>query len=286
MNTDEAIALFLKTRLSRQLTYNTLQGYEWALGKLRELYPDTLPVETYQIHDLFLHNSDYAPASLHGMWRKLRTFYIWLEEEGIGPNVMRRIPAPPLKDRLPRSFSHEEVQRLLSSAGSSRDYAILITLLDTGMRVGELASIRRHSFTPLGVMVSGKTGDRIIPVSVPILQLLKQQGHGDAVWKANNGKKGPMTSSGLQQVVRRTMIKAGFEIPKIGPHTLRHTFAVQYLMNGGDYSSLQTILGHRKVQTTMIYAAMSIDLVAQQHHRFSPMAEIPTSRKHLRSLSA
>ena len=83
-----------------------------------------------------------------------------------------------------------------------------------------------------------------------------------------------MTVSGLQQAVRKAMVRAGLRPPKLGPHMLRHTFARKYLVNGGDIPTLQAILGHSNLRSTMIYASMNIDLVAQQHSRFSPMANV------------
>ena len=79
---------------------------------------------------------------------------------------------------------------------------------------------------------------------------------------------------GLQQIVRRNMRNAGFKPPKIGPHTLRHTFGMQYILRGGDVFSLQRIMGHTRIETTMIYVNMSTELVAQQHRKFSPMPDI------------
>ena len=55
---------------------------------------------------------------------------------------------------------------------------------------------------------------------------------------------------------------------------MRHTFAVQYLLNGGDLSSLQRIMGHSRIEITMDYAAMTDTLVASQHEKFSPMANV------------
>ena len=68
------------------------------------------------------------------------------------------------------------------------------------------------------------------------------------------------------------MRRAGFKLPKIGPHTLRHTFSTQYMLNGGDVFSLHRIMGHSRIKTTMLYAEVSDRLVAEQHRKFSPMA--------------
>ena len=59
---------------------------------------------------------------------------------------------------------------------------------------------------------------------------------------------------------------------------MRHTFDMQYILKRVDVFSLQRIMGHRRLETTMIYANMSTELVAQQHRKFSPMSDMEPSR--------
>ena len=216
MRTEVAIERFLVSRRAQQATPNTISGYEWALGKMLEMFPDELPSSRTDMDEVLASHSDLALASLQGLWRKLRTFWIWAEGEGIAENVMARISAPPKKPKLPRIFTENEIARLLAATRDRRNYAMIALFLDTGMRVGEAASIRRISITTMGILISGKTGERIVPVSSPVLQLLRRQGKGDAVWVAHNGKKGPMTASGLQQAVRKAMVRGRIEASEAG----------------------------------------------------------------------
>ena len=66
---------------------------------------------------------------------------------------------------FPRTLSESETQRLLASIDDERGYAIVAVLLDTGIQVGELASITREALSPSRIKVSGKSGDRIVPIS-------------------------------------------------------------------------------------------------------------------------
>ena len=188
-------------------------------------------------------------------------------------NIMSDVSVPVMRRKLPRILSSPEITHLLRSTNGQREYAILAVLLDTGMRVGELASMTRDKVGPDGILVSGKTGDRIVPISQNVLELLEEQGDERGLWIGCQGK---LTGWGLQQIVRRIMRNAGFKPPKIGPHTLRHTFGVQYIINGGDVFSLQRIMGHQRLTTTMVYVDMSTELVARQHAKFSPMANVAT----------
>ena len=271
MNTVKAIDLFLESRRSKRLSKVTIDTYGWALGKMAEMFPAKLPENSSDIQRLFIANSDLSDSSLRTIWERLRIFWSWAENEGICPNVMEGVPAPVTRRKLPRILRRDEVHRLLGSVEVERDYAILATLLDTGMRIGELASMTRQSVGVEGVLVSGKTGDRMVPMSSDVMELVSRQGDERGLWV---GMRGQLTDWGLQQIVRRNMRNAGFLPPKIGPHTLRHTFGTQYIVKGGDVFSLQRIMGHRRLETTMIYVNMSTELVAQQHRKFSPMADI------------
>ena len=271
MNTQNAVNLFLESRRSKRLSRVTIDTYGWTLGKMAEMFPAELPQNSSDIQRLIIANSDLSASSLLTIWSRLRIFWSWAENEGICPNVMEGLSAPVMKHKLPRILRRDEVHRLLGSVEVERDYAILATLLDTGMRIGELASMTRETVSVEGVLVSGKSGDRMVPMSSDVMELVSRQGDERGLWV---GLKGQLTDWGLQQIVRRNMRNAGFEPPKIGPHTLRHTFGMQYILKGGDVFSLQRIMGHRRLETTMIYVNMSIELVAEQHRKFSPMADI------------
>ena len=80
--------------------------------------------------------------------------------------------------------------------------------------------------------------------------MLKGLGDGDHVW---TGLKGPLTFHGVKLAYRRLFDRAGIQGPKKGAHTLRHTFATMWLRYGGGLRQLQTIMGHKHIETTMIY---------------------------------
>ena len=272
MDTRDAARLFMESRRQRLLSQDTLSLYEWALDKLIQEFGRELPTTRAEIQVLFDNNADLSWASMRTIWDRLRIFWAWLNGQGLNVlNPMLDMPAPLKRRSIPRVLSDEEVQLLVGVTTNERDRAILITLLDTGMRVGELASLTRRRIRRDGLTVNGKVGERIVPITPAVHDLLTRQGDEQFVWL---GKRGRLTRCGCQKAVRRSMRLAGFQLPKIGPHTLRHTFGVQYMVNGGDASSLQRIMGHKKLTTTMLYVEMSNLLVAEQHRKFSPMRHL------------
>ena len=148
---------------------------------------------------------------------------------------------------------------------------MIAMLLDTGTRIGELAALRWENIRSNAIQVDGKTGARIVPISSRVRQLLVGLGDDVHIW---TGRLGPMTRSGVEQTVRKALRIAGFHPPKAGPHMLRHTFGRHYIMAGGDVVSLQRILGHADISTTMLYIHLSADDLEEQHRRFSPMRNL------------
>ena len=238
MNTGEAIDLFLMSREMRHASQQTIRAYSWGLDKLAHWH-DEVPSDE-QIEQLLLYYSYLSDHSLKSLWSRWRVFYAWIAIQEHGADAMIEIRPPIVRKKLPRTLSEEEIRRLLDAAINERDYTIITVFLDTGVRIGELASLTRRSITREYITVTGKTGDRMVPISPVVYELLSRQGVGDTVW---TGQQGRLSYDGLQQVVRRTVQRAGFRTPKIGPHMLRHTFGLHYVLNGGDVFSLKKILG-------------------------------------------
>lgn len=176
MKTEIAVNLFPESRRSKRLSKVTIDTYGWALAKLIEMFPKDLPENASDVQQLFIAHSDLSASSLRTIWNRLRIFWSWTGHEGICSNVMEGVPAPVMRRKLPWILRRDEVHRLLDSVEVERDYAILATLLDTGMRIGELASMTRDSVSAEGVLVTGETGDRMLPMSSDVMELVNRQG--------------------------------------------------------------------------------------------------------------
>ena len=118
----------------------------------------------------------------------MKTFFIWVEHQGLGVNVIDGLPAPRVRHRLRRVLTEEECDSLLGHCYTERDYAMLAVLMDTGMRVGELTNMQHENLLLDGVVVSGKSGERLIPLTAGVRSLVDEQGDPKyGVWLGRPG---------------------------------------------------------------------------------------------------
>ena len=272
MNTKEFAKKFIESREAKECAEATMDCYKWTMKMLVRSYPEELPVTPEEVRRVLDEGGDLSATSKNTILDRLRVAWNWASREGlVDSNPAKLVEKVLERNKVVRFLEEEEVARLLAAAeANNRDYAILAVLLDTGIRVGELQGMKKADLGDTGLRVRGKTGERIVPVSPGVAELIKVQGDERGMWI---GHQGELTRSGLQQIVRRLMRAAGLgNREKIGPHTLRHTFGVLYIMNGGDLPSLQRIMGHTKVETTMKYLVLSNQMIRDQHRMHSPMS--------------
>lgn len=213
-------------------------------------------------------------------WLYLSTFYSFLEQEHGTPNPMPKVPKPKESKTLPDHLNPEQKELLVKVELSPRDRAILDILIATGLRPSDIANIngRPLRFCDIyegHIEVSGKgSKGRSVPIPpelrVELLALQNGRRANLAVFVNEWGR--PLTTWGLRKVVRRAFIAAGITGVKLTPYTIRHSFGGDFLARGGNLASLQRILGHASVKTTMRYTHLSDKAVADDYHSHMPRA--------------
>lgn len=198
-----------------------------------------------------------SPATVQGYVRTLKAFFPWLNREDyVSLNPMVKIPIPKAPTKMLNTLTVEHIKRLVdlcrrADAIGNRNLSILLLLLDSGIRVSELVAIDLDdlNLTEGYIGIRGAKGGK--ERAVPIGSLAQK-----ALWKYIynyrpeplthsvkrlflNDKGLPLTRNGIQQMLRRCGKKAGITGVRCSPHTFRHTFAKNYLLNGGDIFSLQ-----------------------------------------------
>jgi site-specific recombinase XerD len=227
-------------------------------------------------------------ATIQGYVRTLKAFFSWAVREGyIENNPMTGVPVPRALVKLVSTLNDEQLARLMvicqkTNPEGYRNMAILLLLLDTGIRVSELTGVEATDldFTTGCIRIKRGKGarERIVPIGALVQKSLwRYLNHfrppplipgKNTLFLNHDGI--PLTRSGVQQMLRRCARRAGIET-RCSPHVFRHTFARRYLINGGDIFSLQRILGHSSLASVRVYLNLFSGDIKSQHNRFSPV---------------
>lgn len=226
-------------------------------------------------------------ATINKYLRGWRALFTWLHAESFVPeHPFNGIGAIKSERRIIETFSKEQVTKLLAAPNRStftgyRDYVIILTLLDTGVRVSELAAIKLTDidWNERTFKVFGKGRKwRILPFSRTLDKALRlyveMRGILDTDVLFVNIDNNPFQVRGIQWALKLYGSEAGIKGVRVSPHTFRHTFSKMYIMNGGDAFSLQKILGHTSLEIVRMYVNLFSTDVAAQHAKFSPLERL------------
>ena len=237
-----------------------------------------------------------SEATIQGYVRTLKAFFSWLmREEYIEQNPMSKIPVPRAQVKIVDTFSHEQVTRLIGMCRTSddsgyRNLAIILLLLDSGIRISELVNISVDDINLadgyIKIRKAKGNKERLVPIGSLVQKSLwkyinsyRPQPVTENVTRLFLSKYGiPLTKSGIQQMLRRYGRRVGITGMRCSPHSFRHTFAKNYLLNGGDVFSLQKILGHSSLASVRIYLNLFASDIKSQHKRFSPVDNMAENR--------
>lgn len=234
-----------------------------------------------------------SPQTIRGHVETLKAFFSWLyEEEYTEYNKLEKLEPPKVPRKFAEVLSDEEIKRVLSTLDQSnglgtRNAAIIMTLLDTGLRCAELANLTiDDSHIEQGYLkVMGKgSKERVVPIGASVQKTLLRYIYYfrpepirpdiKNLFLTIEGR--PMTVENVQLMIKRLGKASG--VPRLDAHLCRHTFATNYLINGGDVFSLQQILGHTSLEMVRRYVSLASAHVTVQHRKFSPMDRINVGR--------
>jgi integrase/recombinase XerD len=285
---------------SRHLSPNTIKDYSRTLTKFAEFLVTDPPINeiTSQHIERFLASfTNLSNKSLLNFYIGLSALWTWLvHEEFVSENVVRRLKPPRAEQKEISPLTEDEIKLIMAALNRSKVYvrkgqpvdhslgsvdrnrAIILLMLDTGIRASELCDLKMEDLDNQNHRVWVRKGkgakERALPISPRT---------GQMIWRYLAGRKDaqhddPLFMSKLNRPMTRTKLAEMFgnigkraNVKGFHPHRLRHTFAVMYLRNGGNAFSLQHILGHSSLEMVRHYLQIAQIDIDNAHRRASPV---------------
>jgi site-specific recombinase XerD len=259
----------------RKLGDRTQEGYLRAVRNFTKYLgrsPDTATVEDLRNYQLYLVDHGTSPASLNSAISGLKFFCnVTLDR----PELMAKMQPVHLPRKLPEIMSPDEVKRLIAAAGHLKHQTALALAYATGLRVNEVVHLKVGDIDSQRMTLRVEQGkgqkDRYAMLSPLLLERLR-------VWWRVARAQGKMLDGGwlfpgldpieplstrqLNRAIHAAADEAGID-KRISMHSLRHAFATHLLEQKVDIRLIQVLLGHKKLETTALYAQVATDILRE-----------------------
>lgn len=299
MEFNEVKKKFMLRCFALRLADTTIGAYEEFFGSFEKFVKAENKLNTFEQVDtialrryLVLLSSTMCGVTVEGYYRKLKTLYNFLLNEGlITINPLNTIERPKVAKRKIQTFNSNEVYAMLNAYDVNtfiglRNYTLLSFLLATGVRRSEFVNLTIFDVDLQAdiIRVIGK-GDkeRLIPIGKKLKLMLKRYLKARAEYLEQECKHKTSTAffisrygeklqlSGANSIFQSLKKHLGLRGKRFSAHIWRHTFAKSFLLNGGDVFSLQELLGHADVDTTRIYINLNTQELKQQNDKYNPL---------------
>ena len=200
---------------------------------------------------------------------------------GLLGHIRRRVTRSALRlkapQRLPRSLSPAEVERLVGSFRTLRDKAVALLMLYGGLRSSEILSLQMQDLDLPGgkVRVWGKGGrERVVPVDADALRLVQRyilyerpESEEPQIFLAAKGanRGRPLSSAGLRRIFRYHRLRSGVRAGNA--HRLRHTYATNLAQAGVDAHVLRDLMGHAHIESSLVYIHLTAQHLREEYDR-------------------
>lgn len=274
---------YVKTRGFSDYTY---ESYKEDLEAFVKFFPNQniKDIEVKDIREYIrsMYDKKYKATTISRHISTLKSFYNYLESEDIiKNNPMVLISNPKKEKKLPNYLNYEDTEKLLKTPDINTKEGLMAALIlemlySTGVRVGELVSIKVNDINrkERSILVFGKgRKERIVFYGSNCeKQLNKYLEKHQELYLFTNKHGEKINERTVRQIVSDTAKKAHINV-KVTPHTLRHTYATHLLNDGADLKSVGDLLGHENLSTTGIYTHVSNDRLRKVYLNAHPRAK-------------
>lgn len=207
----------------------------------------------------------------------LSSFFSYMHDTGkISYNPMKTVDPIKYKEKVREPLSDIELEKVRNSCDSLREKALFEVLYSTGARVSEIVGLNYTdiNFESRCAIITGK-GDqeRLIFFNAKAILAIEnymksRKDSNEALFVSNVAPYKRLSKASIENTMHEIGIRSGINRP-LFPHLLRHTFATDMLAHGAKIDEVSEMLGHKKLETTKIYAKTSKTLLKTTHRRFA-----------------
>ncbi len=285
--------------LERGNSKNTIRNYELYIDRLLEFAPDDakpqdVTREFIRKYRLWLNRYENCNGDTLSILTQnyhliaLRNFLKYLQDRDIDSLEPSKVKLPKVNRKQVTFLEPDEIRRILdeidlNSESGLRDYALIQLLFSSGLRVSELTSLNRDriNLDRREFVVRGKGAkDRPVFISRSAADAIGEYldartdglsplfiSYGRNCRPTTDGNFRRLTNRSVERIVSRYAKLAGIT-KRVSPHTMRHSFATDLLINGADIRSVQGMLGHSSIATTQIYTHVTDAHLRETHEKF------------------
>ena len=263
----EAWELYYADKTIERFSPATLKGYKLQMTLLIRHFGDIdigditlIDLKNYLIEK----GGHLKPSSLGARIRFIRAFFRWATDEGYcNSNPARKLREPRLPSRVPKALSEEDTEMLREGCETPLEHALIEFLYTTGCRIGEVYRLDKSAINwdNRSCIVLGK-GNKEREVFfntkcyIWLKKYIEQRTDDDEALFVTERKPHRMSIAQIRYIVKRVAVQAEVE-SNVYPHKLRHSYATHLLNNGAPMEGIQTLLGHQKIETTLLYTHLS-----------------------------
>lgn len=276
---ERELTAFLVRKRVEGRSERTLVQYNLHLRRLLSYI--NKPVQDITGTDLFAYISMYkkqrnvSNVYLDNIRLTCSSFFGWLNNKGyISHNPAASLDPIKKEKRIKKPLSDIELEILRRRCTLKRDIALIECLYSTGVRVSELVSINRQDidFDSMSVTVFGKGAkERVTYLTAAACMHLKEYlstraDDNEALFVTRKSPHNRLSVAGVEEILRRMGKEAGIE--NVHPHRFRRTMATNILNKGMPIEEVKELLGHVKLDTTMIYCQVNRENVQHNHKKY------------------